>query len=404
MTPKRRLSDLAALGGAPAFPDALHVGRPTIPDRARLTASITDILGRNRLTNNGPCVREIERRLADLLGVKHCIATSSGTIALQLTIRATGLRGEALVPSFTFVATAHALQWEGVTPVFCDVDPGTHTIDPRCLEAAITPRTSGIVGVHIWGRPCDVEALKEIAQRHHLTLLFDAAHAFRCSHGGRMIGGFGVAEVFSFHATKFFHTLEGGAVTTNDDDLATKLRRMRDFGFAGVDQVVALGINGKMNEVSAAVGLTLWDRLDELVAVNRRNHLQYRQGLAGLPGLTVVGYDPSEASNYQYVVVEVEEAQAQLRRDDLLRVLQAENVIARRYFYPGCHRMEPYRSAAVHGARALPETDALVERVLCLPTGEAVGAEDIDTVCQIVALALSDAPAVRRQLAHVSAG
>ena len=245
---------------------------------------INEILDRRWLSNNGPIVQEFEPAIAERLGVQHCVAMCNGTVALEIAIRALGLKAEVIVPSFTFIATAHALQWQEITPVFCDVDPATHNLDPAAVERMITPRTTGIIGVHLWGRPCAVEALQELADRHDLTLMFDAAHAFGCSHGGRMIGNFGRCEVFSFHATKFFNTFEGGAVVTNDDELAAKIRLMKNFGFAGYDNVIYLGTNGKMTEVCAAMGLTGLESLRPFIAVNRRNHEAYRRGCGTSPG------------------------------------------------------------------------------------------------------------------------
>src|SRR5438105_486533 len=218
---------LAVLGGSPAFASDLHVGKPNLGDRGRLLARINDIIDSRWFTNNGPCVQELERRIAEFLGVKHCIAMCNATVALEIVTRAVGMGDEVIVPSFTFVATAHALQWQEITPVFCDVDPRTHTIDPAKIERLITPRTTGIIGVHLWGNGCDVESIGEIARKHRLKVIYDAAHAFGCTHRGRMIGGFGDAEVFSFHATKFFNTGEGGCVTTNDAEIATKISLMR---------------------------------------------------------------------------------------------------------------------------------------------------------------------------------
>ncbi len=247
---------LAVLGGVPAFAEPLHVGRPNVPDRAKLLQRIEGALDRRWFTNDGPLVQEFEAALVRQLQVKHVVAMCNGTTALEIAIRALELKGEVIVPSFTFVATAHALQWQEITPVFADIEPATHLIDPAQVERLITPRTTGIIGVHTWGRPCDVAALAEIADRRGLTLLFDAAHAMGCTHRGVPIGRFGAAEVFSFHATKCVHSFEGGAVATNDDDLAEKLRLMRNFGFAGYDRVVYLGINGKLSEIHAAMGLT----------------------------------------------------------------------------------------------------------------------------------------------------
>ena len=253
---KNRLEDLAVYGAPPAFNEKLHVGRPNIGDRAKLLERVNNILDNRWLTNNGPYVQEFEQRIADMIGVRHCVAMCNATVALEITIRALELSGEVIVPSFTFVATAHALQWQEMTPVFSDIDPKSHNLDPARVEQMITPRTSAIIGVHLWGRPCNVEALAEIAARRGLKLLFDAAHAFGCSYKGRMIGGFGDAEVFSFHATKIINSFEGGAVVTNNDVLANKIRLMRNFGFAGYDNVTRLGLNGKMTEVCAAMGLT----------------------------------------------------------------------------------------------------------------------------------------------------
>jgi dTDP-4-amino-4,6-dideoxygalactose transaminase len=390
--------DLAIFGGEPAFDEPLHVGRPSQGNRQRLFARLGEMLDRNWLSNNGPLVQELEEKIAQHVGARHCVAICNATVALEIAIRALELSGEVIVPSMTFIATAHALQWQQITPVFCDVDPRRHTLDPARVEELITPRTSGIIGVHLWGRACDVESLDEIAERHGLTLLFDAAHAFSCSHRGRMIGGFGAAEVFSFHATKFFNTLEGGAIATNDDRLARKIRLMKNFGFAGYDNVTYIGTNGKMSEASAAFGLTSLESLEEIRAVNRRNHRLYSEMLRDIPGIGVVSYDKQESNNYQYVVLEVEEAEAGLSRDQLQAVLRAENVLARRYFYPGCHRMEPYRSLFPAAHLLLPKTEWLAQRVLQVPTGSSIEEEDVRSICGIMREAVSSAHEVRRVL------
>ena len=393
-----KIDRLAIFGGVPTFPEKLHVGRPNIGNRRGLLARIDDILERRWLSNNGPCVQELEKRLAEFVGVKHCIAMCNATIALEIVIRALELKDEVIVPSFTFIATAHALQWQDIRPVFCDVDPATHNLDPRSVLKAITPRTTGIIGVHLWGRPCEVEALSELAHQHGLKLIFDAAHAFGCSHQGKMIGSFGDAEVFSFHATKFFNSFEGGAVATNDDKLATKVRLMMNFGFAGYDDVVHLGTNGKMSEVSAAMGLENLRNLDEFVTTNRSHHELYRREINRIPGLSLLTFGEEEKNNYQYVVVEIDEGIAKISRDQIMEILWAENVLARRYFYPGCHRMEPYRSHFPDAGSLLPETEKLVQRVLVLPTGTAVNSEDIIKVCGILETVVRNGADVRRKL------
>jgi dTDP-4-amino-4,6-dideoxygalactose transaminase len=398
MMTKSNLEDLAIFGNTPAFNEPLHVGRPNIGDRASLLQRINDLLDRRWLTNNGPYVQELEERIVSLLGVKHCIATCNGTVALEIAIRATGLCDEVIVPSFTFIATPHALQWQEITPVFCDVDPRTHTLNPWRVEAMITPRTSGIIGVHVWGKPCDVEVLTDIARKHNLKLMFDASHAFGCSYKGQMIGNFGEAEVFSFHATKFFNTFEGGAIVTNNDELAAKIRLMKNFGFSGYDNVIYIGTNGKMSEVSAAMGLTSLESLDDFISVNYRNYKQYEHELAGIPGISLFTYGETEKSNYQYVVLEVDQSATQVSRDQLIHILSSENVLARRYFYPGCHRMEPYRSYFPHVGLLLPETEKLVQRVLLLPTGTAVGLGEITTICEIIRLVVVRGEEVRGKL------
>jgi dTDP-4-amino-4,6-dideoxygalactose transaminase len=401
---KRAVDDLALFGGSPEFAEPVHVGRPNIGDRDRLMQRIEAMLDRRWLSNDGPLVQEFEARVAERLGVAHCVATCNGTVALEMAIRATGMSGqggEVLVPAFTFVATAHALQWQEIVPVFCDIDPATHTLDASLLESRITWRTRGIVAVHLWGRACDVAGIEEVAERHGLPVIYDAAHAFGCTYRGRPIGGFGRAEVLSFHATKFINSFEGGAIVTNDADLAQRARFMRNFGFAGYDRVTELGTNGKMNEACAAMGLTSLESFDEFVAVNRRNHEAYTKQLAGIAGLDLIAYGEREANNHQYVVMEVGE-DLPLGRDDLIELLFAENVLARRYFFPGCHRMQPYATLYPDAARHLPHTEAVCRRVLSLPTGTATSLPDVERICQLLRFLLANGDAIRLRLKNRS--
>ena len=399
---KQTISELALMGAAPEFSHDLYVGRPNIGDRERLLERINDMLDRRWLTNAGRYVQEFELRLADLIGVRHCIAICNGTVALEIAIRALGMSGEVILPSLTFIATAHALQWQEIKPVFCDIDPATHNIDPARVEELITPRTSGIIGVQLWGRPADADALSEIAKRHGIKLLFDAAHALGCTYKGRTVGTLGDAEVFSFHATKLINTFEGGAITTNNDLLAERIRLMKNFGFAGIDNVAYIGTNGKMSEVSAAMGLTSLESLEAFIAANRRNYESYRRALADIPGVRLLTYDERERRNFQYIVVEINPKETGIERDVLVKLLHAENVIARRYFYPGCHRMEPYRSYQPHAGLLLPQTDAVAARTIVLPTGTAVTTEDIECICRILQLAVENADAINVQFGCVS--
>jgi dTDP-4-amino-4,6-dideoxygalactose transaminase len=378
----RTPADLAINGAVPAFAEPLHVGRPNLGDREALLRHTADIYDRRWLTNNGPLVQELEARIARRLGVRHCVAMCNGTIALEIAIRALGMEGEVILPSWTFIATAHALHWQGITPVFADIDPATHNLDPEAVRRMITPRTSGVIGVHLWGRPAPVEALQAIADEHGLQLMLDAAHAFDCSHRGRKIGGFGRCEVLSFHATKVFNTFEGGAVVTDDDELAETMRLMRNFGFKGYDNVIHPGTNGKMPEINAAMGLVNLDAMPQFVEANRRNYHAYAEAFSGIDGVRLLQYDEAEDPNYQYVVIEV--AQGLAARDDLIAALHAENVLARKYFWPGCHRMKPYRDLFPHAGLMLSNTARLADGLVVLPTGAMMSAADVAAVAAII--------------------
>jgi dTDP-4-amino-4,6-dideoxygalactose transaminase len=393
------IDGLALFGARPAFKDTLHVGRPNIGNRETLLLRINKLLDSRWLTNRGAYVQEFEQRVADFTGVKHCIAMCNATVALEIVIRALDLKGEVIVPSFTFVATAHALQWQQITPVFCDIDPRTHNLNPARIEDLVTPRTTGIIGVHLWGRPSAIDELQAVATRHGLALLFDAAQAFGCKYKGRMIGGFGRAEVLSFHATKFINSGEGGAALTNDDELAARIRLMKNFGFRGYDEVASIGTNGKMSELSAALGLTNLESIENFTQINRENFEVYGRELGSLPGLSLLCYDEKENPNYQYVVVEIEAAKAGITRDELLAALHAENVLARRYFYPGVHRMEPYCSCFPQAGLVLPETEAIASRVLVLPTGTGVTSADIEKICAIIRVAIEHGAEVSKHFA-----
>ena len=395
---KNSINELALFHGQPTFREILHVGRPNIGNREKLLERINDMLDRRWLSNNGPFLLELEQKLTDYLGAKHCIVMTNATIALEVAARALGLQGEVIVPSFTFIATAHALQWQGITPVFCDIDPVTHNIDPAKIENLITPRTTGIVGVHVWGRACQIEALSVIAKNHQLKLMFDAAHAFACTYRGQMIGSFGDAEVFSFHATKFFNSFEGGAITTNDDELAERMRSMRNFGFAGLDNVVDLGTNGKMSEISAAMGLTSLESLDEFIEANQQNYLTYAKELSNIPGIKLIKYNQQEKNNFQYVVIEVDENEFGVNRDLLARILNEENIRARRYFFPGCHQMEPYRSYFPDAGLVLQETEKLTSKGLQLPTGVTVSQKDIIDICNLIRFACENHVIIKDRL------
>lgn len=368
----------------PIFSEPLHVGRPNIGNRADFLERVEKILDRRWLSNNGPIVQEFEARVAAYLGVKHCIAMCNGTIALEIAIRALELKGEVIIPSYTFIATAHALHWQGITPVFADIDPITHNLNPASVRSAITSKTSGIIGVHLWGRGAPHAELQAVANEHNLPLMYDAAHAFGCSLNGTMIGNFGECEVLSFHATKFFNTFEGGAVVTNNDALAEKMRLMRNFGFSGYDNVIHPGTNGKMVEICAAMGLTNLDYIDTVIEANQKNHQSYCLALKELPGINVLCYDECEKNNYQYVILEIGK-DCRSSRDELVAALHAENALVRKYFWPGCHNMQPYRELYPNAGLTLPQTKIVADRVIVLPTGVALPENAVTKIRDILA-------------------
>lgn len=396
---KKQLTDLACFGGKPLFDEKLYVGRPNLCSREKLHAALDRIFDNRWLTNDGPFLRRFEEKLQEFLGVRHVVAVCNATIGLQMVYRALGrarsARRKALMPSFTFIATAHAWEWEGGQPVFCDVDPERHLLSPADAESKLDDEAALLVGVHTWGQPCRIDELEALAKAWKVPLVFDSAHAFSNFHGSRRIGGFGDAEVFSFHATKFFNTFEGGAITTNDDALAAELRHMRNFGFSGYDQVARLGTNGKMQEISAAMGLCLLDELDGLLETNRRNYRAYLDAFRACPGLSLLPLDKPETLNCQYIVAKLAPDAPPFLRDLLVDVLWAENVLVRKYFHPGCHRAAPY--AARGPAPVLPVTEDLCRQVAVFPTGTAVTPDHIRKIAENVRFIMEHADDVQRR-------
>lgn len=385
---------LAILGGLPRFNlNNLHVNLPSRPDREKFLELISNCVDNNKYTNNGPLLEKLEEKIAHFLGVTNCILVANATLGIQLTAKAMELSGEVIVPAFTFIGTASALEWQGLRPVFCDVDPNTHTICPKHCRELINSKTTAILGVHLWGRPCPVIELQEIAIEYNLRLFYDSAHAFGCGIGNRLLASFGDAEIFSFHATKAFQSGEGGAITTNNDALATKLRRMRNFGFLDFDKTACLGINGKMSEFHAALGLVNFESFNKSIEQNKVNYNLYCSFLSACTEISILRYTPPH--NFHYVVVEIRE-NARLTRDELWETLTKEGILARRYFYPGCHRMQPFGTLDQY--KPLYHTDQLTKRCLVLPGGPNIKPEEIALVCKIIYKAFEENEAIRVQI------
>ncbi|MEV0455863.1 DegT/DnrJ/EryC1/StrS family aminotransferase [Catellatospora methionotrophica] len=380
---KRYVEDFALFGGRPAFATPLVVGRPNVGSRERFIARVNEILDRHQLSNDGPMVKLFEQQIAEHLQVRYCVATANATVGLQLVTQAASLKGEVIMPALTFVATAHAVSWVGLKPVFCDVDPTSGNIDLEHAKSLVTPATSAIIAVHLWGRPCEAARLEQFAAESGLRLIFDAAHAFGCTHAGRKVGNFGDAEVFSFHATKVVNCFEGGAVVTNDQALAASLRRLRNFGMDEHRAVLGIGTNAKMSEVSAAMGVTSLESFPLVLARNAENFRAYRRHLSGAEKLRLIEPASTEQNNFSYVVVQLGPG-AGVSRDLMLAVLRAENIAAQAYFSPGLHRLEPYG----HVHSDLPVTDSLAASVIALPTGPSTSLDDVAKVCGVLNMAL----------------
>lgn len=384
----------ALLGGAPAFTARLPFMRPTLPAWDSLVQPIREIITSGMLTK-GRYLEAFEERVARHLEVKHAVAVSSCTAGLMLVYQSLALGGEVLVPSFTFMATVHPLVWQGATPVFIDVDPDTWNVDPRQVEAHITPKTTAIVAVHLYGNPAPIEALEAVARAHGLALIFDAAHGFGALHQGEPVGRHGVAEVFSTSPTKLLVTGEGGVVATNDDDLAGRVRIAREYGNPGNYDSLLPGINARMQEFSAILGL----RCLELLAGNaeRRNALasRYKSHLAGLPGLTFQTIRLYDRSSFKDFTIRIEAAQFGLDRDTLSRALALEGIDTRAYYAPPVHRHAAYRELVRSQRPHLPLTESLAREVLSLPMYAHMSEEDVAGVCRAIRRIHRCAPQIR---------
>ncbi|MCU1492388.1 MAG: Pyridoxal phosphate-dependent enzyme apparently involved in regulation of cell wall biosis [Acidimicrobiaceae bacterium] len=386
--------DFALLGGAPRFEEPIPVGQLYFPAWERYEAAMRAIFDRGWYTNHGPLAQELEDRLSQFYGVKHVVTVTNATIGLLMTAKALGLRGKVVVPSFSFVASAQALTWAGLEVVFCDVDPHTHQVTPEHVGAVLDEDVTGILGVNLWGGCCDPAAMERFALQEDLTLFFDSAHGSGVTVAGRPLGGFGSAEVFSFHATKALSATEGGCVCTNDDALAARLRNIRSSYGAGRPVEVPVTSNGRFSEAQAAIALMSLEDFPSNRSNNEHLFRTYEEGLAGTPGVRVIAPAGVDQSNYQYVVVEVDEDEFGLHRDELLRVLHGENVVARRYFHPGIHRTTPYCDDQGGASRVLPHTDRLSARLLQLPIGALVMPGATAAIAELIAAVQTHAQAL----------
>lgn len=395
---------LAVLGAAPAFEHPLPVGQLYFPDWSDYVQAMRGIFERQYYTNQGPLVCELESALQERLGVQHVICVANATIGLMMAAEALVLRGRVITPAFSFIATSQSLTWAGAEPLFCDVDPRSHQLDPVRVEQALWQEdVSAVLAVNLWGDVCDYAELARLAAKRGVPLYFDSAHAFGCEVNGRAVGGFGALEVFSFHATKVLSAAEGGCVCTNDDALAARLRNIRSSYGAGPPVPVRRTANGRMSEAQAAIALLSLQGWPAIYERNQALFTAYEVGLQGVAGLRLLHPGAVSRTNYQYVVCEIEAAVFGLDRDELHAVLRAENVLARRYFAPGIHRCMPYREQFPDVSADLPVTEALCSSVLQLPIGQAVDHAAVARVASVIRTAQAHAPTVRTALQRASA-
>jgi dTDP-4-amino-4,6-dideoxygalactose transaminase len=374
----------ALSGGEPAFDRPLPVGQLYFPSWERYEASFRGIFERQYYNNNGPLLTELEDKLQQFLGVKHAICVSNATFGLMIAADALHLSGKVILPSFSHVASAQSLSWAGIEPVFCDVDPTSQQIDIDKLDALIDKHVTGIMGVNLWGSACDPVALEKFANQRGLKLYFDSAHAFGCIVDQTRIANFGSIEVFSFHATMVLGATEGGCVCTNDDELAARIRSIRpSYGDANSINITRVA-NARMSEAQAAIALL---NLEDF-HVNQQNNETlfrvYEEGLEDIPGISLVRPAGVTFSNHQNLVCMVDENVFGLSRDSLIAVLRAENVIARRYFYPGIHRNIEFQKYLSTDQEGLPVTDSLCATCIQLPIGAMVDTNAADTICEII--------------------
>jgi dTDP-4-amino-4,6-dideoxygalactose transaminase len=375
---------LAILGGPRAIPNGVPFVHPRPPSLDRLEDGLVSMLDSGRLTNNGPHVQAFEAAIARRLGVAHCVAMANATLGLMLVPWVWRLEGEVIVPSFTFSASVHALVWNRLTPVFVDIDPRTLTLDPEAVDAAVSPDTSAIMAVNIFGTPPDLDGLEAVARRRRLRLLCDTAQGFGTIYDGRWPGSFGDAEVLSFHASKVLPTGEGGAVVTNDAETARRLRLAINFGNPGSGDCELVGLNAKMTEFSALLGLAGLETLEPDLASRYSLWEAYQRRLGRIPGITTPQLPRGATrANGQNVAILVEAREFGLTRDELERVLLAEGIECKKYFDPPAHRMRAYARVRAR-LTTLTQTDQAASRVLILPIHPHMTHADVEAVCDIV--------------------
>jgi dTDP-4-amino-4,6-dideoxygalactose transaminase len=366
------------------FKSPLYITKPLLPDIYEINEIIKSIWDSNQLTNNAGMVKRLERDLAGFLGADYLSVFSSGTTALEIAYKILRLSGEVITTPFTFAATITSLMWNNLKPVFCDIEEDTLNINPDKIEALITKDTTAIMPVHVFGNPCNAEKIQQIADKYNLSVLYDAAHAFGVKTGGKSVSSFGDVSMLSFHATKVYHTIEGGALVYNKPGLKERADFLRNFGLQDGGNVIEPGINGKLNEVQAAVGILVLKKAEG--EIGRRKVLTnlYRELLAEVPGITAGKDLEGVTHNYAYFVIRVDRDIYGLSRDELFDRLREYNVISRKYFYPLCSNFQCCKDILSASRSMLPVANKAAEEVLALPLHGRLTDGDVEKICEII--------------------
>lgn len=362
----------------------ITVTSPLLPPLGEFQKMIADIYASKWITNNGTFHRQLEKELAAYLKVPYLSLFTNGTLPLITALQALRIKGEVITTPYSFVATTHSLWWNGIKPVFVDIDPATGNVDPNKIEAAITPNTTAIMPVHVYGKPCDTEAIQEIADKYGLKIIYDAAHAFGVEVNGESILNAGDLSTLSFHATKVYNTIEGGALVMHDEKMKKRIDYLKNFGFADEVTVVAPGINSKMDEMRSAYGLLNLKQVDVAIEARHQTAIKYREALREVDGITFFDDMMGVRHNYSYFPIFIDENKYEMTRDELYFKMKDQNVLGRRYFYPLISTFSTYRGLESSNPRNLPNAHKMADSVICLPMHHALSEEDIDRVLECI--------------------
>ena len=362
----------------------ITVTAPLLPPLEEFTEYLKEIWDNKWITNNGQFHKQLEKDLAEYLGVPYVSLFTNGTLPLLTALQALRITGEVITTPYSFVATTHCIWWSGCKPVFVDIDPATGNIDPEKIEAAITPKTTAIMPVHVYGKPCETERIQEIADKYGLKVIYDAAHAFGVKVDGKSILNAGDMSTLSFHATKVYNTLEGGAMIMHDEVTKKRIDYLKNFGFAGETEVIAPGINSKVDEVRAAYGIINLRQVDAAIEARHQVAIKYREALRGIEGLSYMEDMPGVRHNYSYFPIFIDAEKFGMTRDELYFKMKEANVLGRRYFYPLISEFSTYRGLPSAGKENLPNAHKMADSVICLPMHHELSEEDIERTLKCV--------------------